>query len=85
MTCAADWGGVIWIYMGPAEFQPELPQFEWCSLPPEQKVISKWFQDCNYAQGMEGDLDTTHVSFLHRQFDGKNPGLGRTSVKDGMP
>ena len=81
---AADWGGVIWIYMGPSHLAPELPQFEWCFLPPEQKVISKWYQDCNYAQGMEGDLDTSHVSFLHRQFDGQNAGLGRVG-KGGMP
>ncbi len=81
---AVDWGGVIWVYMGPSHLTPELPHFIWMSLPAEQKVVSRWFQDCNYAQGMEGDLDTTHVSFLHRQFDGKNPGLGRVG-KAGMP
>ena len=73
---AVDWGGVIWVYMGPSHLQPELPQFEWCFLPPEQRVVSKWFQDCNYAQGVEGDLDTTHVSFMHRTFGNKGP-IGR--------
>ena len=32
-------------------------------------MVSKWFQDCNFAQAVEGDLDTSHVSFMHRVFD----------------
>ena len=72
----AEWGGVIWIYMGPRELKPELPRFEWCLLPPEQVVVSKWNQACNYAQGVEGDLDTTHVSFMHRTFGNQGP-IGR--------
>jgi len=79
----ADWGGAIWIYMGPKELQPELPQFEWCLLPPEQRVVSKWLQDCNFAQGVEGDLDTTHVSFMHRVFDISNDNPGRRVNKQG--
>ena len=29
----------------------------------------KWMQESNYSQGVEGDLDSAHVSFLHRKFD----------------
>ena len=25
----------------------------------------KWFHENNYMQGIEGDIDTAHVSFLH--------------------
>src|ERR1700681_3784696 len=40
---AADWGGLIWVYMGPPERQPELPHYPWCLLPSaEQTPIAKW-------------------------------------------
>ena len=63
----AEWGGVIWLYMGPAHLQPELPQMEWCLVPPEHRFVKKWIQDCNYAQALEGEVDSSHISFLHRE------------------
>jgi phenylpropionate dioxygenase-like ring-hydroxylating dioxygenase large terminal subunit len=78
---AAEWGGVIWIYMGPAELQPEVPELEWGFVPDSHRVIVRWAQECNYAQAMEGDLDTTHVSFLHKSLDGTtNATLRRKGV-----
>jgi phthalate 4,5-dioxygenase oxygenase subunit len=58
-------GGVIWTYMGPPESKPELPDFEWMSLPPENRYIAKRSQECNYLQAMEGGIDSSHISFLH--------------------
>lgn len=58
-------GGVIWTYMGPPESQPEKPDFEWMSLPPENRYIAKRWQESNYLQAMEGGIDSSHVSFLH--------------------
>lgn len=82
-------GGVIWAYMGPPEEKPELPGFEWMSLPPENVYISKRWQQCNYLQAMEGGIDSAHVSFLHSgelntdEFH-KNT-LGATYQRDRMP
>src|SRR6267154_562938 len=59
-------GGVIWAYMGPSAEQPPLPSFEWVHLAPKQWFISKRWQESNYLQGMEGGIDSSHVSFLHR-------------------
>jgi phenylpropionate dioxygenase-like ring-hydroxylating dioxygenase large terminal subunit len=59
-------GGVVWIYMGPPQKQPpELPQLEWVRAPEGHQHVSKWLQRTNWAQGMEGEIDTTHLSFLH--------------------
>ena len=58
-------GGVLWTYMGPAEHQPGLPEFEFATVPAEQSYMSKRFQACNYLQAMEGGIDSSHVSFLH--------------------
>src|SRR5215212_2029262 len=88
----AEWGGVIWIYMGPPDLQPEIPQFEWGLLPESHRVTVRWGQECNFAQAMEGDLDTTHVSFLHRTLDGSTNATlrrrganGRLLINHGAP
>ncbi len=59
-------GGVVWAYMGPEGQQPELPEVEWCTLPPEQVFVSKRLQYSNWLQAMEGGIDTAHVSYVHR-------------------
>ena len=66
---AREAGGIVWIYMGPKHLMPELPQYDWCLPPddPNQRVY-KWRHESNYLQGLEGNLDSAHVSFLHRWF-----------------
>ncbi len=67
---SAEWGGLIWIYMGPKEKQPGLPQYEWCMQPGSEKShATKWLQDSNYTQGHEGQLDSAHISFLHSRLN----------------
>jgi nitrite reductase/ring-hydroxylating ferredoxin subunit len=66
----AEWGGLIWIYMGPTDKQPELPQFEFCLRADQSKFnYYKWCQESNYAQSLEGNIDTAHVGFLHRRLN----------------
>ena len=59
-------GGVLWTYMGPPEKQPPLPEWEFAMVPPEHSFVSKRLQECNWLQAMEGGIDSSHVSFLHR-------------------
>jgi phthalate 4,5-dioxygenase oxygenase subunit len=66
---AREAGGLLWVYMGPSEQPPEMPDFEWLDLPPEKLYASRWEQECNSIQAMEGELDAAHVSFLHRKVD----------------
>lgn len=61
-------GAVLWVYMGEGE-APPMPDFEWLGLPDSQIYVSRWEQDCNYAQAMEGELDSAHVGFLHSLVD----------------
>lgn len=58
-------GGVIWAYMGPPELMAEPPAFDWMDVPESHRFASRWVQDCNYAQCVEGEIDSAHVSFLH--------------------
>jgi phenylpropionate dioxygenase-like ring-hydroxylating dioxygenase large terminal subunit len=59
-------GGVLWTYMGPSETQPPLPEYEFAMVPAGQTYTSKRLQECNWLQAMEGGIDSSHVSFLHR-------------------
>jgi phenylpropionate dioxygenase-like ring-hydroxylating dioxygenase large terminal subunit len=59
-------GGVLWTYMGPPAHQPPLPEHEWATVPAPHRYVSKRWQECNYLQAMEGGIDSSHVSFLHR-------------------
>lgn len=38
---------------------------EWGLVAPEQRRVIKNFQESNYLQALEGDIDTAHVSYLH--------------------
>jgi phenylpropionate dioxygenase-like ring-hydroxylating dioxygenase large terminal subunit len=73
-------GGLLWTYMGPPESQPELPMYEWATLPASHRHISKRLQECNYLQAMEGGLDSFHSTFLHRMSVGDDPLLKRDPV-----
>jgi phthalate 4,5-dioxygenase oxygenase subunit len=71
----ADWGTIGWIYMGPRQDDPPgLPRWEWAVLPPSHLQHShKVVYQCNYMQALEGELDTTHVYFLHSRLGPKTP------------
>ncbi len=59
-------GGVIWTYMGPKDTVPPPPEYEFATVPDKQTYMSKRLQECNWLQAMEGGIDSSHVSFLHR-------------------
>jgi phthalate 4,5-dioxygenase oxygenase subunit len=65
----AEHGGLIWIYMGPAEKQPPLPRYHFTRFPSETRRYYKWMQESNWVQGLEGNIDTAHIGFLHRTLD----------------
>jgi phthalate 4,5-dioxygenase len=58
-------GGLVWIYMGPRQTPPELPDLEWLSTPLSQVYIDKYLVQSNFFQALEGDHDSSHASALH--------------------
>ena len=66
-------GDILWIYMGPPEARPPLPEWEFALVPSEQSFTSKRFQECNWLQALEGGIDSSHVSFLHRSTLNSDP------------
>jgi phthalate 4,5-dioxygenase len=77
-------GGIIWTYMGPPDKQPPFRDFGTESLPPEKVAATKLHTTCNWVQAMEGNLDTSHISWLH-QWDGVDDIPDDGSDKPGYP
>ena len=74
--------GIIFTYMGPAATSPpQFPRYEWSQLGDEQICPVKSYLQCNYLQGIEGDFDSAHTSFLHNN-DLIN---GQRLKRDGAP
>ena len=64
----AEAAGIVFAYLGPREKMPLFPHYEWARLPKEQTYVTKGLLECNYLQGLEGECDSSHLSFLHREF-----------------
>lgn len=66
--------GVVWAYMGPRTTPPPLPEI----LPnlDDNCRTGRRLLQCNYMQGLEGDIDTVHKGFLH---------AGHARLEDLMP
>ena len=59
--------GIIMTYMGPKEKQPLVPNYEWLTLPAEHvRVEDKYWNENNWLQSIEGDCDSSHLNYLHR-------------------
>jgi phenylpropionate dioxygenase-like ring-hydroxylating dioxygenase large terminal subunit len=84
-----EYGSCIWVYMGPPDKQPALPDLEWALVPDTQRVVSRWIQECNYMQAVEGEIDSAHVSWLHAPLRADDsPFRGRFNdaiITDGAP
>jgi nitrite reductase/ring-hydroxylating ferredoxin subunit len=59
-------GGVVWAYLGPPEKKPAPPELEWCLVPESHRYVTKRLQESSYLQAMEGGIDTSHVTWVHR-------------------
>ena len=70
--------GIVWLYMGPRGTPPPLPELEinLDGFPLSQGIPFKYVRQCNWAQALEGDIDSVHLNFLHRRLDRPNPVTG---------
>ncbi|MDP2257623.1 MAG: Rieske 2Fe-2S domain-containing protein [Polaromonas sp.] len=60
-----EWGGFIWAYMGPPATQPEFVPPAWAPTADAKVAIAKAVIPCNWAQILEGAIDSAHSSSLH--------------------
>src|SRR5688572_25528298 len=59
--------GVVWAYMGTRapDDLPPLPDIEPNMIEGQTTVVQKVLRECNWMQGLEGDIDTSHLAYLH--------------------
>jgi phthalate 4,5-dioxygenase oxygenase subunit len=62
---AREGAGFIWVYMGPAETMPEFEPPVFQPTPDTHIATSKIIINCNWAQILEGAIDSAHSSSLH--------------------
>ena len=60
-----EWGGVVWTYMGPADSMPQFAPPAWAPTADTAVSIAKVLIPCNWAQILEGSIDSAHSSSLH--------------------
>jgi phthalate 4,5-dioxygenase len=69
-----DVNHMVWIYMGARKEPPPFPAFEVNTLAP--KFVDRphiMMEEANWLQNMEGDLDSTHLDWIHRRLAKDSP------------
>jgi phthalate 4,5-dioxygenase oxygenase subunit len=69
--------GAVFAYLGPGA-PPLFPAYEFLHAPAGHTLVTKAWQECNYLQANEGNLDGSHLAFLHLV-------RGRDSLADAPP
>ncbi|MDA0797539.1 MAG: Rieske 2Fe-2S domain-containing protein [Chloroflexi bacterium] len=57
--------GIVWTYMGAEATPPPLPDLEWNLVPEDHAYVTKRIQNCSFMQALEGEIDSSHSTFLH--------------------
>jgi phthalate 4,5-dioxygenase len=60
-----EWGGFVWAYMGAPDTQPPFVPPAWAPTADARVTIAKVMVPCNWAQILEGAIDSAHSSSLH--------------------
>ncbi len=72
-------GGFVWTYMGPEGTMPEFEAPPWAPHAEARIAIAKVELPCNWAQIMEGQIDSAHSSTLHSS--DMRPAKGEAAAK----
>jgi len=62
---AQEWGGMVWAWFGPADAMPAFRPPAWAPRADARVSIAKVLLPCNWAQILEGAIDSAHSSSLH--------------------
>ena len=60
-----EWGAFVWTYMGPQDNIPDFVPPAWAPTEQVRVSIAKAILPCNWAQILEGAIDSAHSSSLH--------------------
>jgi phthalate 4,5-dioxygenase oxygenase subunit len=60
-----EWGGMVWAWFGPQDSVPDFSPPAWAPNCDVRVSIAKVLLPCNWAQILEGAIDSAHSSSLH--------------------
>ncbi len=60
-----EWCGFVWTYMGPKDMVPAFRPPVWAPTKETRVSVAKAILPCNWAQVLEGAIDSAHSSSLH--------------------
>ena len=60
-----EWGGLVWAWFGDAQEVAEFVPPPWAPTADVRVTLAKAVIDCNWAQILEGAIDSAHSSSLH--------------------
>jgi len=61
-------GGLLWVYLGPADKQPDFPDYEFIRAPADHSCAFRVIWNVNFVQGVESNLDSSHIGILHNNY-----------------
>ncbi|MCP3732124.1 Rieske 2Fe-2S domain-containing protein [Sphingomonas sp. MG17] len=61
-------GGMIWVYLGPAEHEPPFLHWSFFDVPESHVYIGAPMFEANFIQVIESGLDSSHLAILHQAF-----------------
>jgi phenylpropionate dioxygenase-like ring-hydroxylating dioxygenase large terminal subunit len=57
--------GIVFVYMGKRQVPPPMPNLEAIMGEHREGTIALTQRACNWVQALDGDIDTSHLGFLH--------------------
>ncbi|MGE3932570.1 MAG: Rieske 2Fe-2S domain-containing protein [Rhodospirillaceae bacterium] len=89
-----DYGGIVFVYMGPPEKQPLFPMYDIIDVRGRDDVVLRatrlwgehaiaYVSECNWLQHFENVVDPYHVAMLHRAISGDQ--FASAVTHEGMP
>lgn len=82
---AQDAGGLIWVWLGEGQTPPPFTQLEFMDIDPS--AIHILIQDvaCNWMQGVEATIDSSHVGVLHQNWLPALGGQSKFNIQNTAP
>lgn len=63
---AREAGGLVWVYLGPAEQEPPFQHYKFFDAPAASlSIVHAVIDECNWMQLLEGTIDPAHQHLLH--------------------
>ena len=77
-------GGVVWAYLGPAGLEPPPVDFYFTKVPQDRVLTIRVQIAANWAQGVEGVIDSSHTNLLHRHGVRPSADVQTTTLQTGI-